>query len=79
MRFDDELASRFICPKCSNPGGQVKRISASGAGLSRMIDIQHNVFTAVSCRRCGYTEFYNPEIFEGKDSFMSILDLLFGR
>lgn len=79
MTFDEQMENRFVCPKCGNPGGRAKRISASGAGLSKLMDIQHNVFVAVSCSRCGYTELYNPEPYEGKDNFMNILDLLFGR
>jgi len=79
MTFDAELQNKFICSKCNNPGGAVKRVSMSGTGLSKLMDIQHNQFVAVSCNRCGYTELYNPEIFEGKDNFMNILDLLFGR
>ena len=79
MNFDSELQNKFQCPKCGNTGGSVKRVSMSGAGLSRMFDIQHNQFVAVSCVRCGFTEFYNPEIFEGKDTLMNVLDLLFGR
>ena len=78
MTFDEELQNKFVCPKCGTVGGSVKRVSMSGVGLSKLMDIQHNRFIAVSCVRCGYTEFYNPEIYEGKDNFMNVLDLLFG-
>jgi predicted nucleic-acid-binding Zn-ribbon protein len=33
---------------------------------------------SVSCRNCGYTEIYNPEVLEGKKHLGSILDVLFG-
>jgi predicted nucleic-acid-binding Zn-ribbon protein len=78
MRLEDQIAQRFVCPKCSGTGAGVKRISASGTGLSRMFDIQHNTFIAASCRNCGYTEIYNPEVIEGKDRAGAILDILFG-
>ena len=78
MRLEDEIGHRFICPKCKSSGATVKRIAASGTGLSRMFDIQHNTFIAASCRNCGYTEIYNPEVLEGKDKAGAIIDILFG-
>lgn len=79
MDLDQEILSRFVCAKCGNNSASAKRFSAAGTGLSKMFDIQHNVFLAISCNRCGYTELYNPEILEGKDTMGNILDLLFGR
>jgi predicted nucleic-acid-binding Zn-ribbon protein len=79
VRLDDALAEWFACPKCRNQGAQVKRFAATGAGLSRMFDIEHNVFIAVSCRECGRTEIYNPEILENKENLATILDILFGQ
>lgn len=78
MKLEDRIAQRFICAKCGSSGAIVKRIAASGTGLSRMFDIQHNTFVAASCRNCGYTEIYNPEVLEGKDKAGAILDILFG-
>lgn len=78
MHVDDALAERFVCPKCDARGGVVKRFAATGTGLSRMFDIEHNVFIAVSCQACGYTELYNPEILEEKDNLGVFLDALFG-
>lgn len=77
MKLDDALAQRFSCPKCQSKGAKVKRFAATGTGLSRMFDIEHNVFIAVSCGNCGYTELYNPEILEGKDDWGTLLDVLF--
>lgn len=78
MKIDDQLAQRFVCPKCQSAGAAVKRFAATGTGLSRMFDIEHNVFIAASCLNCGYTEVYNPEILEGKDDVGAVLDLIFG-
>lgn len=77
--IDDQLAQRFRCPKCRNQGGQVKRIAATGTGLSRWFNVQLNHFITVSCSRCGFTEMYNPEILEGKRSgAANVLDVIFG-
>ena len=78
MSLDDDLARRFRCVKCKHQGGHVKRFAATGTGLSRMFDIQHNKFIAVSCAHCGFTEIYNPQILEGKSVGSDILDVLFG-
>ncbi|GAB3928403.1 zinc ribbon domain-containing protein [Larkinella terrae] len=78
MNLEQEIASRYSCVKCRNNVVYIKRIATTGTGLSRIFDIEHNVFIACSCTRCSYTEFYNPEFLEGKDNLTNILDLLFG-
>lgn len=79
MKLEDQFAIRFVCSKCKNSGAKVKRIAATGTGLSKLLDIQHNHFVAVSCKNCGYTEIYNPEMLEEKRSLGTILDILFER
>ena len=59
-------------------GASVKRIATTRTGLSKLMDIQHNKFIALSCHDCGYTELYNPEVLEGKNNFGTIIDILFG-
>jgi predicted nucleic-acid-binding Zn-ribbon protein len=76
--IDEQLGQRFVCSKCNQHGGTTKRFSAAGTGFSKILDIQHNQFVSVSCRNCGYTEIYNPEVLEGKKHLGSILDVLFG-
>ena len=78
MSIDQELARRFRCQKCGYQGGSSKRFAATGTGLSKLFDIQHNQFLTVSCQNCGYTEMYNPQILEGKNRGSDVLDLLFG-
>jgi hypothetical protein len=78
MSLEEQLGSRFVCAKCQSHGAKVKRISAAGAGISKIFDIEHNQFLTASCTHCGYTEVYNPEILEGKRHLGSILDVLFG-
>jgi len=76
--LDSEFLEHFKCCKCSHTDARVKRVATTGTGLSKLIDIQHNTFIAVSCENCGYTEFFNPEVLEGKKYFGTIMDLLFG-
>lgn len=78
LEVDEQLRSRFVCSKCKSADAIVKRFAATGTGLSKMFDIQHNQFIAVSCSNCGFTEIYNPEVLEGKDRLGDFLDILFG-
>ena len=78
MSLEDQLGTRFVCAKCKTSGAIVKRISAAGAGISKIFDIEHNQFVTASCTNCGYTVIYNPEGLEGKRHLGSILDVLFG-
>jgi len=78
MRVDEQLAQRFVCSKCRNRGGATRRIAATGTGLTKILDIQHNRFVGVSCNHCGYTDFFDLKILEGKGSVGTILDVIFG-
>jgi len=77
--LDTQLAARFVCTKCRAAGGSVKRIAATGTGLSRLLDVQHNQFVAVTCTNCGYTELYSPQVLGEKDDLGTALDILFGH
>ena len=46
----------------------------TGGGISRFMDVQTNVFDAVSCEECGYTEFYSKD----RDRKSEVLDFLIG-
>lgn len=62
------------CVKCGSTDAETKDVAMTGAGLAKMFDVQNNHFTVVSCKNCGYSEFYK------KDSSLggNILDLFFG-
>lgn len=79
MELEEQFAGRFACPKCKQKGAEVKRVATTGAGISKLLDIQHNQFLAVSCRNCGFTEFYNPSMLEGNRTLGTVLDILFER
>jgi predicted nucleic-acid-binding Zn-ribbon protein len=46
------------CPKCGHTDAEVDDIATTGDGMSRLFDVQNRRYKAVSCTRCGYTEFY---------------------
>ncbi|MBD8071518.1 zinc ribbon domain-containing protein [Bacillus sp. PS06] len=62
------------CMKCGGTSAGTKEIATTGTGLSKMFDIQHNRFTVVYCKKCGYSELYNQET----STTSNVLDLFFG-
>jgi predicted nucleic-acid-binding Zn-ribbon protein/peroxiredoxin len=49
---------RFTCGKCGYDDCERGEIATAGGFLSRLFNLQHKKFVAVSCRSCGYTELY---------------------
>jgi predicted nucleic-acid-binding Zn-ribbon protein len=80
MNIEERIASRFHCTKCGHDECHVKEVAMSGAGLSKIFDIDYNHYLFVSCLNCGYVEVYNPDILRGYSSgrIGTILDILFG-
>ena len=76
-KVDELLAKEFVCPRCGHRGAQTERLSMSGTGLSRLLEIQAYRYAFVSCNNCGYTEVYNLQTLEGKDDLGTFLEILF--
>jgi len=74
---EDLLAQEFICARCKQQGAKVERLSMSGTGISRLLEIQPYRYAFASCANCGYTEVYNLKMLEGKDDLGTFLDILF--
>ncbi|MBD2869902.1 zinc ribbon domain-containing protein [Paenibacillus arenilitoris] len=74
------IASRFACAKCGHDECDIQETAMTGAGLSKLFDIQHHHYLFVSCLRCGFVEIYNPNILRGKKTgeLGTVLDLMFG-
>ena len=73
------LAQEFVCAHCQAQGAQVERLSMSGTGFSRLLEIQPYRYAFVSCKNCGYTEVFNLKMLEGKDDLGTFLDILFSN
>jgi predicted nucleic-acid-binding Zn-ribbon protein len=76
-RIDDQIAEAFVCPRCDHQGAHVERLSMSGTGISRLLEIQQYRYAFASCTHCGYTEVYNLRTLEGKDDVGTFLEILF--
>jgi predicted nucleic-acid-binding Zn-ribbon protein len=68
-------AKSYQCPKCGNKKAEIDNIRTTGAGFTRYFNIQNRKFAAVSCSRCGYTEFYKASRTTGASN---VLDFITG-
>ena len=66
---------KYQCPKCGGKKAEVDHIRTTGAGFTRLFNIQNRRFQAVICTQCGYTELWR----DGKTSGASnVLDFITG-
>lgn len=56
----------YACPKCGHHEYRVNEVAMTGAGLSKLLDIQHHHYLFVSCLRCGSVEIYDPNVLEAR-------------
>lgn len=52
------MKKQFNCAKCNGREYELDEIRTTGSGFTKYFNIQNRRFTALSCKRCGYTEFY---------------------
>ena len=72
-----QLSEAFHCAKCGQHGAHVEKLSISGTGISRLLEIQPYRYIFASCHNCGFTEIYNLTTLEGKDDLGDLLDIIF--
>jgi predicted nucleic-acid-binding Zn-ribbon protein len=48
----------WSCPKCQSTEYDVGEIRVAGGFWSRIFDVQNKKYSAVTCEKCSYTEFY---------------------
>ncbi len=73
------FSGRWKCPKCSSMEIIINEHAFTGSGLTRLLNWQSYEYLAVTCRRCGYTEFYSKQVLGDEKTAIQILDILFGR
>ncbi|GAB2620737.1 zinc ribbon domain-containing protein [Novilysobacter erysipheiresistens] len=59
----------YACAKCGETEYLRREIRTEGGFLSAAFDVSNNRFTAVSCKRCGYTELYRTDVAGGAQLF----------
>lgn len=65
---------RYKCPKCNGTDALIDEIRINGRGgfLSAVTDAQNTKYTAVTCKRCSYTELYRVS----RDKITEVFDFL---
>lgn len=49
----------YHCPKCANTDCKAGEIRVAGGFWSKIFEVANKKYTAVTCTKCKYTEFYN--------------------
>jgi predicted nucleic-acid-binding Zn-ribbon protein len=52
------MSKNYQCPKCASNEFETGQIRVSGGNWSRIFDMANKKYTAVTCKKCKYTEFY---------------------
>lgn len=53
--------TKWSCPKCTNRDFEVGEIRVAGGFWSKVFDVQASRYSAVTCSRCSYTDFYKTK------------------
>ena len=70
----DDVRLNFTCAKCGHSDYEVNDMSTTSGMMSRMVNPQHRRFSAVTCRRCSYTELYKTS----SSALRNVFDVLIG-
>lgn len=52
---------RWRCLRCENSEYETGEIRVAGGVWSRIFDVQNKKYSAVTCEKCGFTEFYKRD------------------
>ncbi|MCS7385416.1 MAG: zinc ribbon domain-containing protein [archaeon GB-1867-005] len=74
-----KVFDKWVCPKCGCSDVDVNEHAFTGSGFTRLIDLQCYEYLAVTCRKCGYTEFYSKAVLKDEETAFQILDLILGK
>ncbi len=67
------MKQSYQCAKCGGRKPEVDEIRTTGSGFTKYFNIQNRRFTAISCAKCGYTEFYKGARPSGASSVLDFL------
>ncbi|OME88455.1 hypothetical protein BK120_02670 [Paenibacillus sp. FSL A5-0031] len=60
--INNSIANSFTCTKCNHNECDINELAMTGAGLSKLLNIQYQHYLFVSCMQCGFVEIYDPTI-----------------
>ena len=53
--------NQYSCIKCNHNQYESGEFRATGGALTKLLDIQNQKFTTITCRQCFYTEIYKAD------------------
>mgnify|MGYP006305442937 CR=1 FL=1 len=67
------MQKEYVCPKCGSKSYEEDKISATGGGLSKFMDVQSKNFITITCTNCRYTELYKAKDMNTLGKFLDFL------
>ena len=74
MKNDKFKIYQYACPKCGSREFSTDTVSTTGGLFSKVFNLQTKKFTAITCKRCTYTELYRAN----SNQFENIIDFISG-
>ncbi len=59
--YSKQGGRKFVCPKCNGEEYVYGEVRASGGSASGLFEVSNRRFMCVSCKRCGFCEFYRMD------------------
>lgn len=51
----------YSCPKCKNATYKIGEMRATGSFITKLLNMQTEKYSSVTCENCSYTEFYKAK------------------
>lgn len=61
-KMPNEEAFKFECMKCQHTAFEVGQLRGNGGLFSSIFNYNNKRFYSISCRACGFTEFYKRDL-----------------
>ena len=66
--------NQYNCIKCNHNQYESGEFRATGGALTKLLDIQNQKFTTITCQQCFYTEIYKAD----SNTLGDVLDFFVG-
>lgn len=68
--LEQTVARHFECPRCRYHHCDARRVKVATEGHPRLHTGDTEVWLAVSCRQCGFTDFYDVKVLQSSDTYI---------
>ncbi|WP_139998999.1 zinc ribbon domain-containing protein [Paenibacillus paridis] len=66
LDLETKLMNEFQCSKCGHEECEINEVAMTGAGLSKVLNLQYHHYLFRSCMYCGAVDIYDPSVLRRK-------------